>query len=44
MCTYIEKATLLIDRFFPDSMADLIDIIDTTFGRDIFPADTLVLP
>jgi hypothetical protein len=43
VCTYIEKATLLIDRFFPDSIVDLIDITDTTFGRDTFPADPLVL-
>jgi hypothetical protein len=44
VCTYIEKATLLIDRFFPDSVADLIDITDTTFSRDTFLADPLVLP
>jgi hypothetical protein len=42
--TYIEKATLLTDRFFPDSVADFIDITDTTFGRDTFPANPLVLP
>jgi hypothetical protein len=42
--THAEKATLLTDQFFPDSVADLIDIIDTTFGRDTFPADPLVLP
>jgi hypothetical protein len=42
--TYIEKATLLIDRFFPDSVADLINITDTTFSRDTFLADPLVLP
>jgi hypothetical protein len=44
VCTYVEKATLLIDRFFPDSIADLTDITDTTFSRDTFPADPLVLP
>jgi hypothetical protein len=43
-CTHAEKATLLVDRFFPDSMADLIDVTDTTFSRDTFPADPLVLP
>jgi hypothetical protein len=42
--THVEKATLLADRFFPDSKADLTDIIDTTFSRDTFPADQLVLP
>jgi hypothetical protein len=41
--TYTEKATLFIDQFFPDSVADLIDVTDTTFGRDTFPADPLVL-
>jgi hypothetical protein len=41
--THTEKATLLTDRFFPDSVADLIDVTDTTFGRDIFLADLLVL-
>jgi lipoprotein signal peptidase len=41
--THAEKATLLIDRFFPDSVVDLIDVIDTTFSRDTFPADPLVL-
>jgi hypothetical protein len=44
VCTHIEKATLLTDRFVPDSVADLIDVTDTTFGRDTFPADPLVLP
>jgi hypothetical protein len=44
VCTYIEKATLLADRFFPDSVADLTDITDTTFSRDTFLADPLVLP
>jgi hypothetical protein len=43
-CTHVEKATLLIDRFFLDSIADLTDITDTTFGRDTFPANPLVLP
>jgi hypothetical protein len=43
-CTYTEKATLLIDRFFPDSIVDLIDVTDTTFGRDTFLANPLVLP
>jgi hypothetical protein len=43
-CTHAEKATLLADRFFPDSVADLTDVTDTTFGRDTFPADPLVLP
>jgi hypothetical protein len=42
-CTHAEKATLLTDRFFPDSVADLTDVIDTTFGHDTFPADPLVL-
>ena len=41
--THAEKATLLADRFFPDSVADLTDVTDTTFGRDTFPADLLVL-
>jgi hypothetical protein len=41
--THVEKATLLIDQFFPDSVVDLIDVTDTTFGRDTFPADLLVL-
>jgi hypothetical protein len=41
--TYIEKATLFIDRFFFNSIVDLIDIIDTTFSRDTFLADLLVL-
>jgi hypothetical protein len=44
VCTHVEKATLLIDRFFPDSVADLIDVTDTTFSRDTFPANPLVLP
>jgi hypothetical protein len=44
VCTYIEKATLLTDRFFPNSVADLTDITDTTFGHDTFPANPLVLP
>jgi hypothetical protein len=43
VCTHVEKATLLIDQFFPDSIVDLIDITDTTFSRDMFPADLLVL-
>jgi hypothetical protein len=42
--THVEKATLLIDRFFPDSIVDLTDITDTTFSRDTFPANPLVLP
>jgi hypothetical protein len=41
--TYVEKATLLIDQFFPDFIVDLIDVTDTTFSRDTFPADPLVL-
>ena len=44
MYTYIEKATLLANRFFPDSVADLIDVMNTTFGRDTFLANLLVLP
>jgi hypothetical protein len=44
VCTHAEKATLLTDQFFPDSIVDLINVIDTTFGRDTFPADPLVLP
>jgi hypothetical protein len=44
VCTYVKKTTLFIDRFFPDSIIDLIDITDTTFSRDTFPADLLVLP
>jgi hypothetical protein len=44
VCTHAEKATLLTDRFFPDSIADLTDVTDTTFGRDTFLADLLVLP
>jgi hypothetical protein len=44
VCTHVKKATLLVDRFFPDSVADFIDVTDTTFGRDTFPADPLVLP
>jgi hypothetical protein len=43
VCTHIEKATLLIDRFFPNSIADLTDVTDTTFSRDTFLADLLVL-
>jgi hypothetical protein len=43
VCTYIEKATLLIDQFFFNSIADLIDITDTTFSRDTFLANLLVL-
>jgi hypothetical protein len=43
VCTYVKKATLLTDRFFSDSVADLIDITDTTFSRDTFPANPLVL-
>jgi hypothetical protein len=41
--TYTEKATLLVDQFFPDSVVDLIDITDTTFGHDTFLANPLVL-
>jgi hypothetical protein len=41
--THTEKATLLTDRFFPDSVVDLTNIIDTTFSRDTFLADPLVL-
>jgi lipoprotein signal peptidase len=43
VCTHVEKATPLIDRFFPDSVVDLIDVTDTTFSRDTFLADPLVL-
>jgi lipoprotein signal peptidase len=43
VCTHVEKATLLIDRFFFNSIVDLIDITDTTFSRDTFLADLLVL-
>jgi lipoprotein signal peptidase len=43
VCTHVEKATLLIDRFFSNSIVDFIDIIDTTFSRDTFLADLLVL-
>jgi hypothetical protein len=42
--THVEKATLLVDRFFLNSVADLIDVTDTTFSRNTFPADPLVLP
>jgi lipoprotein signal peptidase len=43
VCTHVEKATLLTDRFFPNSVVDFIDVTDTTFSRDIFLADPLVL-
>jgi hypothetical protein len=43
VCTHVEKATLFTDQFFPDFIINLIDITDTTFSRDTFLADLLVL-